>query len=152
MTFSRGKSSQEDPKQLLQHLPQLRRAPACSDTTLCMSPLPLPVCTGRPLVWLVLPDCGPSETCHQCSCNLWWHCVSEDVSLLSAVLERNAPEPAMSLLASSWSAFTPTCPSSHWCCPCLQVRNCQFRETFGVEILLVNATSWIGTYRMCHWT
>ena len=75
----------------------------------------------------------------------------EDVSVLSAVLERNAPEPAMSLLASYWWAFSPTCPSSHWCCPCLQVRNCQFRETFGVEILLVNATSWIGTYTMCHW-
>ena len=80
MRFSRGKSWQEDPKQLLQHLPQSRRAPAHSHTTLCMSPLPLPVCPGRPLLWLLLPDCGPSEKCHQCSCDLWWDCVRMSLS------------------------------------------------------------------------
>lgn len=118
---------QDEQSQLLQH--ESRHAPACSDTTLCMSPLPLPppVCTGGPLLWLILPDWGPSEKCHQCSCNLWWDCVKMPLSC-----QQCWREPAMPTLASYWWAFTPTGPSSHWCCPCLLVRNCQLRETFWV--------------------
>lgn len=61
-----------------------------------------------PLLWLILPDGGPSKHCSQCSCNLWWDCVSKSLSCQQC-----------------WREITSSRPSSHWCCPCVPVRNYQ---------------------------